>query len=407
MICGAWGGRPDKDGVEAVTNPSQNLSNMPVEVMEAEHPVRIEEYAFVPDSCGAGRWRGGVGLRRSYRILRRRGAAAAAHRPRRRFQPYGLAGGEPGGASRNFIEIGDRREPLPGKVTMTRAARSADHARAGRRRRLRRSAARAIPRWCARTSPTARSRRAFAAEQHYRFEPTEPRPGTAAPDSQQRPADGGSPTRQAPLGSDRRSGPNGHRELRRRRQRRGDRRDPVLSRQLILSAAQDEFAAYGLNGARIDRIAKRAGASKNLIYHYFGSKDRLYLTVLEGIYRQMREDQDDLALQELPPLEGMRRLVANTFDHFVRAPALIRLMSIENIHFARHLKKSTSIKPLYGPLLHTIRTLLVRGQEGGVFRRMSTLSISISRCPGSPISTCPTGIRCRGFSISRSTSRTG
>jgi TetR/AcrR family transcriptional regulator len=158
-------------------------------------------------------------------------------------------------------------------------------------------------------------------------------------------------------------------QLRRRRQRRGDRRDPVLSRQLILSAAQDEFAAYGLNGARIDRIAKRVGASKNLIYHYFGSKDRLYLKVLEAIYRQMREDQDDLALQELPPLEGMRRLVANTFDHFVRSPALIRLMSIENIHFARHLKKSTSVKPLYAPLLQTIRSLLVRGQEAGVFRR--------------------------------------
>jgi TetR/AcrR family transcriptional regulator len=158
-------------------------------------------------------------------------------------------------------------------------------------------------------------------------------------------------------------------QLRRRRQRRGDRRDPTLSRQLILSAAQDEFAAYGLNGARVDRIAQRVGASKNLIYHYFGSKDRLYLNALEAIYRQMRAEQDDLALQELPPLEGMRRLVANTFDHFVRAPALIRLMSIENIHFARHLKKSKSVKPLYAPLLRTIRSLLAKGQADGVFRR--------------------------------------
>jgi TetR/AcrR family transcriptional regulator len=158
-------------------------------------------------------------------------------------------------------------------------------------------------------------------------------------------------------------------QLRRRRQRRGDRRDPTLSRQLILSAAQDEFAAYGLNGARVDRIAQRVGGSKNLIYHYFGSKDRLYLNALEAIYRQMRAEQDDLALQQLPPLEGMRLLVANTFDHFVRAPALIRLMSIENIHFARHLKKSKSVKPLYAPLLRTIRSLLVKGQADGVFRR--------------------------------------
>jgi N-methylhydantoinase B len=118
MICGAWGGRPDKDGLEAVTNASQNLSNMPVEVMEAEHPVRVEEYAFVPDSCGAGRWRGGVGLRRAYRILAHE-ALLQLRSDRVTFRPYGLAGGAPGGASQNFIEIANRREPLPSKVTMS------------------------------------------------------------------------------------------------------------------------------------------------------------------------------------------------------------------------------------------------------------------------------------------------
>jgi N-methylhydantoinase B len=118
MICGAWGGRPHKDGLEAVTNASQNLSNMPVEVMEAEHPVRVEEYAFAPDTCGAGKWRGGVGLRRSYRILATE-ALLQLRTDRVVFQPYGLQGGDPGGRSRNFIEIGNRREPLPGKVTMT------------------------------------------------------------------------------------------------------------------------------------------------------------------------------------------------------------------------------------------------------------------------------------------------
>jgi N-methylhydantoinase B len=118
MICGAWGGRPDKDGVEAVTNASQNLSNMPVEVMEAEHPVRVEEYAFVPDTCGAGKWRGGVGLRRTYRILAPE-ALLQMRTDRLAFQPYGLQGGEPGGRTRNFIERDGAREPLPGKITMT------------------------------------------------------------------------------------------------------------------------------------------------------------------------------------------------------------------------------------------------------------------------------------------------
>jgi N-methylhydantoinase B len=120
MICGAWGGRPDKDGIEAVTNASQNLSNMPVEVMEAEHPVRIENYSFVPDSCGAGQHRGGVGIRRSYRILADE-ALLQMRTDRVRFEPYGLKGGGPGGRSRNFMEIGNERTALPGKIT-TRVA---------------------------------------------------------------------------------------------------------------------------------------------------------------------------------------------------------------------------------------------------------------------------------------------
>jgi N-methylhydantoinase B len=117
MICGAWGGRPDKDGVEAITNPSQNLSNMPVEVMEAQHPVRVEEYALVPDSCGPGQWRGGVGIKRSYRVLADE-ALLQLRSDRVAFAPYGLNGGEPGARSRNFITAQGKTAALPGKVTM-------------------------------------------------------------------------------------------------------------------------------------------------------------------------------------------------------------------------------------------------------------------------------------------------
>lgn len=118
MVCGAWGGRPDKDGLEAVTNASQNLSNLPVEVMEAEHPIRIEDYSFVQDSCGAGKWRGGVGISRTYRLLAPE-ALLQMRTDRVAFRPYGLDGGEPGGATRNFIEVGGERKTLPGKVTTT------------------------------------------------------------------------------------------------------------------------------------------------------------------------------------------------------------------------------------------------------------------------------------------------
>lgn len=149
----------------------------------------------------------------------------------------------------------------------------------------------------------------------------------------------------------------------------GTARSAEASRARILDAARYEFVTHGLNGARVDRIAERASVNKNLIYHYFGSKDDLYLQVLETIYSGLRASQRDAEVRDLPPVEGMRSLVGHTFDHFVATPDLIRLMSIENIHFARHLKRSRIVKPLYKPLLRTIEALLAEGQAEGAFRR--------------------------------------
>lgn len=115
MICGAWGGRPNADGIEAITNASQNLSNTPVETLEAQHPVRIESYELVTDSCGAGKWRGGLALRRSYRVLADE-AFMQLRADRMKFAPYGLAGGEPGALAANLLGEGANAEPLPAKV---------------------------------------------------------------------------------------------------------------------------------------------------------------------------------------------------------------------------------------------------------------------------------------------------
>ncbi len=116
MICGAWGGRPDADGIEAVTNASQNLSNTPVETLESQHPVRVEAYEFVPDSCGAGKWRGGLALRRSYRVLADE-AFMQLRADRMKFAPYGLAGGAPGRPAVNALVSGGAETALPSKVT--------------------------------------------------------------------------------------------------------------------------------------------------------------------------------------------------------------------------------------------------------------------------------------------------
>jgi N-methylhydantoinase B len=116
MINGAWGGRADKDGVEAITNPAQNMSNLPIETLEKRYPLRMEEYSLRPDSCGAGRFRGGLGLTRTYRILVD-DTMLQVRADRIATPPYGIAGGLPGSLSRNILNPDRENADLPGKLT--------------------------------------------------------------------------------------------------------------------------------------------------------------------------------------------------------------------------------------------------------------------------------------------------
>jgi N-methylhydantoinase B len=118
MINGAWGGRSNKDGVEGVTNPSQNMSNMPVETLEARYPIVMEAYGFAPDSGGAGQYRGGLGLVREYR-LEADEVVAQIRSDRSSHAPYGLFGGQPGANSKNYLRSGSELKDLPSKFTKT------------------------------------------------------------------------------------------------------------------------------------------------------------------------------------------------------------------------------------------------------------------------------------------------
>jgi TetR/AcrR family transcriptional regulator len=145
-------------------------------------------------------------------------------------------------------------------------------------------------------------------------------------------------------------------------------RDAGLSRESILQAAMEEFSAHGFDGARIDAIVKRAGVSKNLAYHYFGGKEDLFLHVMERMYARMRAHHEDLRIKDLPPIEGMSRLVRHTFAHFRDHPEVISLLNSENLHKAAHIKGSRPIAALYSTLTQVIRDLLDRGVKEGVFR---------------------------------------
>ncbi|WP_332774843.1 TetR/AcrR family transcriptional regulator [Polaromonas sp.] len=145
-------------------------------------------------------------------------------------------------------------------------------------------------------------------------------------------------------------------------------RDADRSQLAILAAARDEFARYGLAGARVDRIAENAKLNKRLIYYYFTSKDDLFLAVLEGAYADIREAEKQLHLTDLEPAQAIRRLTEFTWDYYIAHPEFITLLNSENLHQAKHLTKSERIREMNSPLIQTLGNILERGRSEGIFR---------------------------------------
>jgi AcrR family transcriptional regulator len=146
-------------------------------------------------------------------------------------------------------------------------------------------------------------------------------------------------------------------------------RNPKLTRQRVLEAAMVEFAEKGLSGARVDEIARRSGANKRMLYHYFGNKEDLYLAVMEAIYKKKLEEEIELELTGMNPVEGMSALIRFTWRYYLENPEFISLINNENLLKARHIKKSAEIKTLHSPLVKLIKGLLARGEKNGVFRK--------------------------------------
>ena len=145
-------------------------------------------------------------------------------------------------------------------------------------------------------------------------------------------------------------------------------RDADRSQLAILDSARDEFAQRGLAGARMDSIAARAGLNKRLIYYYFGSKDDLFLAVLERTYADIREAEQRLHLDEVEPVEAICRLVSFTWHYYLDHPEFITLLNSENLHRAAHLKRSERIQEMNSPLVQLLDGVLERGRREKLFR---------------------------------------
>ena len=116
-IGGGYGARPDRDGVDGVHAHMTNTRNTPVEALELSYPLRVERYGLRPDTGGAGRRRGGLGIRRDIRVLDH-DAEFSLLADRRTHRPYGLEGGDPGASGDDRVTVDGEEQPIDGMTTL-------------------------------------------------------------------------------------------------------------------------------------------------------------------------------------------------------------------------------------------------------------------------------------------------
>ncbi|TMR21922.1 TetR/AcrR family transcriptional regulator [Nonomuraea turkmeniaca] len=144
-------------------------------------------------------------------------------------------------------------------------------------------------------------------------------------------------------------------------------RDADRTRAEILEVATREFARRGYAGARVDEIAALTRTTKRMIYYYFGSKEQLYIAALETAYTEVRAVEQTVDVEHLAPVEAIRTLAELTFDHHDAHRDFIKLVSIENIHHAEHIRKSPVLATLGTPVIGIISRILEAGRASGDF----------------------------------------
>lgn len=144
-------------------------------------------------------------------------------------------------------------------------------------------------------------------------------------------------------------------------------RDAKRTQAQLLRAATEAFAEDGFSGTTVDDIAARSETTKRMVYYYFGSKDGLYMAVLEEAYRVIRLAEQDLAEAGLTPTETLRRIAEVTYDHHLEHKDFIRLVSVENIHNGKFVQQIASLKELNQPAIGVLEKTLEAGRASGEF----------------------------------------
>jgi len=143
---------------------------------------------------------------------------------------------------------------------------------------------------------------------------------------------------------------------------------PEVNRARILSAAIAEFASRGFKGASMDAVAARTNTTRALINYYFGSKEKLYLAVLERVYAEIRDAERELDLEHLPPEDAIRGIVEFTYNYYVEHEYFVRIVVAENQAKGWHMKRFPSLRAVNRPIVDMLGAMIARGQSDGTFR---------------------------------------
>ena len=140
------------------------------------------------------------------------------------------------------------------------------------------------------------------------------------------------------------------------------------TRDSILRAATKIFAKHGFSGGRIDEISKAAKSYDRMIYYYFGSKEDLFIAVLEDMYRKFNEAEMALELSSDQPEESLKAVIAFMWNFYQRNPEFITLLNDENLHRGKHISKSLRAREYSSPAIQIIEQLMESGVRKKVFR---------------------------------------
>lgn len=140
------------------------------------------------------------------------------------------------------------------------------------------------------------------------------------------------------------------------------------TRDSILKAAIKVFAKHGFDGGRVEQISKAAKSYDRMIYYYFGSKEGLFIAVLEEMYARFNEAESTLQLSPDDPVKSLKAIIEFMAGYYQRHPEFVTLLNAENLHRGKHISKSLRAQEYSSPAIAVLDGVLGRGAGDGLFR---------------------------------------